>query len=67
MPIERIVMGFAGLVNLVGLALGRYVSPWWFLLSAFVGLNLFQAFITGFCPLAIFLKAVGLKPGAMFR
>ena len=47
---ERIIRSFAGAVILVSLALGYYVSPYWYLLTAFAGLNLFQSGFTGFCP-----------------
>ncbi len=66
MTIDRAVMAFAGIVVLVSLALGYYVSPYWFLLTAFVGLNLFQASFTGFCPMAMLLKKLGVRPGAAF-
>ena len=71
MSIDRIVIAFAGFVVLVSLALGSSASPlflsaYWLLLTAFVGLNLFQSAFTGFCPLALMLKAVGKKPGAAF-
>ena len=48
MTLDRAVMMFAGFMVLLSLALGFYVSPWWFLLNAFVGLNLIQASVTGF-------------------
>ncbi|WP_416067462.1 DUF2892 domain-containing protein [Rhizobium sp. ZK1] len=66
MTIDRAVMMFAGLMVLVSLALGFYVSPWWYLLTIFVGLNLIQASITGFCPAAIVFKKLGIKPGTAF-
>jgi hypothetical protein len=66
MNIDRAVMAFAGSVVLVSLALGYMVSPYWFLLTAFVGLNLLQASFTGFCPLAIVLGKLGVAPGAAF-
>ena len=66
MTIDRMVMAFAGLMILVSLALGYYVNAYWFLLAAFVGLNLFQAAFTGFCPLAIILPRMGVEPGAAF-
>lgn len=65
--LDRIVMAFAGLVILVSVALGLTVSPWFFALTAFVGLNLFQSSFTGFCPLAIFLKKLGVRAGAAFQ
>ncbi len=66
MNIDRMVMRFAGTLVLLGLALGFYVSPSWYWLPAFVGANLLQASFTGFCPLALILKRLGLKPGAAF-
>ena len=47
---------------LISLALAYSVSPYWLLLAAFVGANLFQAAFTGFCPLAIILKAPRRRP-----
>ena len=67
MNIDRIVMAFAGTVILVSVLLGHYVSPYWLLLTGFVGLNLLQASFTGFCPLAIILKKFGLKSGCAFK
>lgn len=66
MTIDRAVMFFAGTLALLGVVLGWQVSPYWYLLSAFVGLNLMQASITGFCPAAMVFKALGLKPGCAF-
>ncbi len=59
MTIDRAVMMFAGLMVLASLALGFYISPYWLLLTAFVGLNLIQASITGFCPASIVFKKLG--------
>ncbi len=66
MTIDRIVLAFAGAMVLLSLSLGLLASPYWFLLTGFVGLNLFQSAFTGFCPLAIVLKKFGLTPGAAF-
>jgi len=66
MSIDRIVLAFAGTVNLVGLALGHYVDSNWYWLSAFVGGNMLQASFTGWCPLAMILKKLGVQPGAAF-
>jgi hypothetical protein len=67
MNVDRAVMFFAGTLTLVGLALGWLYSPWWYLLCAFVGANLMQASITGFCPAAMIFKALGCKPGGAFQ
>lgn len=67
MSIDRIVMAFAGLVILATLAAYAFAGVEWALyITAFVGLNMFQAAFTGFCPLAIILKKVGAKPGVAF-
>lgn len=60
MTVERFVHAFAGVVVLASLALGRFVNPWFFLVTAFVGLNLFQSAFTGFCPLATLLRRLGM-------
>jgi hypothetical protein len=60
-------MAFAGWVVLASLALAYLFSPYWLLLTAFVGLNLIQASLTGFCPAAIVFKRLGVGPGAAFR
>ena len=66
MTIDKAVLSFAGFMVLLSLALGWYVSPWWLLLTAFVGANLVQAGITGFCPAAMVLRRLGMKPGCAF-
>jgi hypothetical protein len=66
MSIDRVVMAFAGTMILVSLLLGIKVNPNWFWLTAFVGANLFQSSFTGFCPLAVILRKLGVQPGAAF-
>jgi hypothetical protein len=66
MSIDRFVLAFAGLMILLSLLLGIFVSPYWFWFTAFVGANLFQSAFTGFCPLALILKRMGVRPGAAF-
>jgi hypothetical protein len=66
MNIDKAVFVFAGVIVLTGLALGTFVTPWWYLLSAFAGLNMIQAAFTGFCPAAMIFRALGLKPGPAF-
>jgi hypothetical protein len=67
MTLDRAVLMFAGLVVLASLALGFYVSPYWYLLTAFAGLNLLQSSFTGFCPAAILFKRLGCKSGCAFK
>lgn len=67
MNLDRAVMAFAGVVILASVALTQLVSPWWWLLTAFVGLNLLQASFTGFCPAAILFRKLGIGSGCAFR
>ena len=67
MKVDNAVLSFAGVMVLVSLALGLWVSPYWFWLTAFVGANMLQAGFTGFCPAAMIFKALGMKPGQAFR
>ena len=66
MNIDRAIFGFAGFMVLVSLALAHFFSPWWLLLTVFVGLNLLQSSFTGFCPAAIVLRRIGVKSGCAF-
>jgi hypothetical protein len=66
MSIDRAVMAFAGFMILVSLVLSQLHSPYWLLLTAFVGLNLVQASFTGFCPAAMIFKRLGCKAGTAF-
>ena len=66
MNLDRAVLAFAGIVVLVSLALGYLVSPYWYLLTAFAGLNMLQASFTGFCPAAMIFKRLGCKSGHAF-
>jgi len=55
---ERIIRLVAGTLVLTSLALGIWVNRWWFLLTAFVGLNLFQSALTRWCLLEDILRLV---------
>jgi len=66
MTIDRLVMAVAGTFVLTSVLLSVYHSQNWLWLTGFVGVNLFQAAFTGFCPLAIILKKFGVKPGCAF-
>ena len=66
MNVDKAVLAFAGFVVLLGLALGTYVNAYWYLLTAFAGLNMIQASFTGFCPAALVFKRRGLRGGCAF-
>ena len=63
MTVERALRMIAGVFVLLSLALGYYVNPYWYLFTAFVGLNLFQSAFTNWCPAMTILKKMGLKSG----
>ncbi len=66
MTIERLIFAFAGSFILISLALSQYHDPNWLWLTAFVGANLLQSSVTGFCPLAMILKKLGNRNGPAF-
>ncbi|OIN85493.1 MAG: sulfurtransferase [Alphaproteobacteria bacterium CG1_02_46_17] len=66
MNIDRAIMAFAGVMVLLSLTLAHFFSPYWLLLTAFVGLNMLQAAFTGFCPAAMILAKLGIPAGSAF-
>jgi hypothetical protein len=62
MDLHRWLRLIAGTFVLASLGLGYFVSPWWYLFTAFVGLNLFQSAFTNWCPMMTFLRKLGVKP-----
>lgn len=66
MTLDRSVLAFAGFMVLVSVALTAFVSAYFVWLTVFVGLNLIQSAFTGFCPAAMVLRALGVKPGPAF-
>lgn len=67
MNLDKAVMGFAGIMVLISVALAAFHSQYWLLLTTFVGLNLLQASFTGFCPAAIVFGKLGIKSGNAFQ
>jgi hypothetical protein len=60
MTVERALRLTAGFFVMLSVALGYWVSPYWFLFTAFVGLNLFQSAFTNWCPAMAIFRAMGL-------
>jgi DUF2892 family protein len=67
MNVDRAVFAFAGLMILLSLVLTYYVSPYWLLFTAFVGVNMLQSAFTGFCPAAMIFRKLGLKAGCAYQ
>ena len=61
MNVERTLRLIAGAFVMISLALGYWVSPYWYLFTAFVGLNLFQSGFTNWCPMMTILRKAGMK------
>ena len=61
MTLDRYLRMIAGFFVVLSLALGYWVSPYWYLFTAFVGLNLFPSAFTDWCPMMTFLRKLGVR------
>jgi len=61
MTMDRYIRLIAGTFVLVSLGLGYTISPYWFLFTAFVGLNLIQSSFTKWCLMEDILAKLGVK------
>ena len=63
-PLERVLFALAGSMTLVSVVLAVAVSPWFLLLTAFVGLNQWLFVVSGGCPASVALQRLtGLERG----
>lgn len=60
MTVDRMLRLIAGAFVLASLALGHWVNPYWYLFTAFVGLNLLQSGFTNWCPMMTILRKLGM-------
>jgi Inner membrane protein YgaP-like, transmembrane domain len=60
MNVERYLRLIAGFFVMLSVLLGHFVSPYWFLFTAFVGLNLFKSAFSNWCPMITILKKLGV-------
>ena len=60
MTMERKIRLIAGTLILVSLSLGYWVSPYWYLFTVFIGVNLIQSSITRWCLMEDILRATGV-------
>ena len=64
-PLERVLFALAGTVTLLSAALAAFVSPWFLLLTAFVGVNQWLYVAAGACPASVLLRRfLGLRAAA---
>jgi hypothetical protein len=61
---ESLIRLVAGSFILISLALGLWVSKYWFIFTAFVGLNLFQSSLSGWCLMDDILRKAGVRSAA---
>ena len=61
MTVDRYLRMIAGAIVMLTVALGYWVSPYWFLFTGFVGLNLFQSAFSNWCPMMTILRKSGVK------
>lgn len=67
MTLDRSVMMFAGAMVLLSVVLTTWVSPLFVWFTVFIGGNLIQSSITGWCPAASVFKKFGIKGGCAFE
>ena len=60
MSVERSVEAFVGVMVLVSVALTYFVHPAFIWMTVLVGINVFQQALTGFCPVAMLLRKLGV-------
>lgn len=61
MTVNRMLHLIAGLFIVASVLLGHYVSAYFYIFTAFVGLNLFQSAFTNWCPMMSILRFAGFK------
>lgn len=61
MSVDRIVHVFAGTLVLISLGLAHWISPYFLILTAFVGANLLQSGLTRWCLMSSLLRRLGFK------
>ena len=66
-PLERALFMLAGTMTLLSILLAVVVSPWFLLLTAFVGVNQLLYVVVGFCPASLVLEHLGLRRGVSWR
>jgi len=66
-PLERVLFAMAGTVALLSAALAAFISPWFLVLTAFVGINQWLYVAFGACPASIVLKRFGVAPQCGWR
>lgn len=67
MNLDKLVLMFAGIMVLLSVALTRWHHQHWVWLTVFIGFNLIQTSLTGFCPVVFVMKKAGVQRGYAFK
>ena len=67
MTVDQLIHIIAGTFVVVSVAFGYWVSPYFYLFTVFVGLNLVQSGFSGWCPMMTFLRRIGFKDAKACR
>ena len=62
-PLERVLFALAGSMTLLSVLLAVFVTPWFLLLTAFVGINQWLFVAAGWCPASLALQRAGIERG----
>ncbi|HEY4897818.1 MAG TPA: hypothetical protein VII01_17240 [Solirubrobacteraceae bacterium] len=65
-PLERVLFALAGSMTLLSAALSALVSPWFLLLTAFVGVNQWLFVVFGACPASLILRRLFSLPSVIY-
>jgi hypothetical protein len=65
-PLERVLFALAGTMTLLSAGLAALVSPWFLLLTAFVGVNQWLYVLLGACPASLVLRRVFALRSAIY-
>ena len=65
-PLERVLFALAGSVTLISALLAATASPWFLLLTAFVGVNQWLYVAVGACPASLVLSRLFALRSAVY-
>ncbi len=65
-PLERVLFALAGSMTLLSVVLVALVSPWFLLLTAFVGVNQWLYVLLGACPASLVLRRLFSLPSVLY-
>jgi hypothetical protein len=61
MSLDRVIRMIARVAVFASVSLGYFVNPYWYWVTAFVGLKLLVSAVTNWCPMLIVLRRFGIN------